>query len=156
MATTTNSTPVTAPQEPLPTRRKPRTDSRWGNPIVYVAALVLIGIMLGPVLYIIVGGFRTNSQITTNPAGLPHPWEFGNYANVLASSTFWRQVGNSTIAAVATTIGVVGLGVMASYVLARYQFRGRGAMYALFAAGLMLPSPGADTPPFLLVEDPGP
>ena len=155
MATTTNSTPVTAPQEPLPTRRKPRTDSRWGNPIVYVAALVLIGLMLGPVLYIIVGGFRTNSQITTNPAGLPNPWEFGNYANVLASSTFWRQVGNSTIAAVATTIGVVGLGVMASYVLARYQFRGRGAMYALFAAGLMFPITVAITPLYILVKNLG-
>lgn len=45
--------------------------SRWGNPIVYAAALMLIGVMLGPVLYIIIGGFRTNSQITTDPAGFP-------------------------------------------------------------------------------------
>jgi raffinose/stachyose/melibiose transport system permease protein len=155
MATTTHSTPLPAAQESVPARRKPSKDSRWGNPIVYVAALVLIGLMLGPVLYIIVGGFRTNSQITTNPAGLPNPWEFGNYANVLASSTFWRQVGNSTIAAGATTIGVVGLGVMASYVLARYQFRGRGAMYALFAAGLMFPITVAITPLYILVKNLG-
>ena len=155
MATTTSSTATTAARKPLPSRRKPKQDSRWGNPIVYVAALVLIGLMLGPVLYIIVGGFRTNSQITTNPAGLPNPWEFGNYANVLTSSTFWRQVGNSTIAAVATTIGVVVLGVMASYVLARYQFRGRGAMYALFAAGLMFPITVAITPLYILVKNLG-
>jgi raffinose/stachyose/melibiose transport system permease protein len=155
MATTTTSEAATDTRESLPTRRKPSKDSRWGNPIVYVAALVLIGLMLGPVLYIIVGGFRTNSQITTNPAGFPNPWEFGNYANVLASSTFWRQVGNSTIAAVATTIGVVGLGVMASYVLARYQFRGRGAMYALFAAGLMFPITVAITPLYILVKNLG-
>jgi raffinose/stachyose/melibiose transport system permease protein len=153
--TTTNSKPVTAARGSLPTRRKPRKDSRSGNPIVYLAALVLIGLMLGPVLYIITGGFRTNSQITANPAGLPHPWQFGNYADVLASSTFWRQVGNSTIAAVVTTIGVVGLGVMASYVLARYQFRGRGAMYALFAAGLMFPITVAITPLYILVKNLG-
>src|SRR5690349_13092381 len=97
------------------------------NPLVYLIALLLIGLMLGPVLYIIVGGFRTNSQITVAPAGLPDPWVIGNYTDVLTGSTFWRQVGNSTIAAVATTIGVVTLGVMASYVLARYKFRGRGA-----------------------------
>jgi len=153
--TTTNSKPVTAARGSLPTRRKPRKDSRSGNPIVYLAALVLIGLMLGPVLYIITGGFRTNSQITANPAGLPHPWQFGNYADVLASSTFWRQVGNSTIAAVVTTIGVVGLGVMASYVLARSQFRGRGAMYALFAAGLMFPITVAITPLYILVKNLG-
>jgi len=155
MATTTHPTPARLTQQSMRPRRKPRKDSRRGNPVVYVAALVLIGLMLGPVLYIITGGFRTNSQITTNPAGLPHPWEFGNYANVLSSSTFWREVGNSTIAAVATTIGVVVLGVMASYVLARYQFRGRGALYALFAAGLMFPITVAITPLYILVKNLG-
>src|SRR4051812_13859682 len=114
-------------------RLTPRKGLRWGNPIVYLIALVLIGLMLGPVLYIIIGGFRDNSQITVSPAGLPHPWRFGNYTDILQSDVFWRQVGNSTIAALGTTVGVVLLGVMASFVLARYRFRGRGAMYALFA-----------------------
>lgn len=132
-----------------------RRDSGWGNPIVYVAALMLVGLMLGPVLYIVIGGFRTNSQITADPAGLPEPWVFGNYTDILASGTFWRQVGNSTIAAVVTTVGVVGLGVMASYVLARYRFRGQGAMYALFAAGLMFPATVAITPLYLLVKNLG-
>jgi raffinose/stachyose/melibiose transport system permease protein len=138
-----------------PARRRSRTNRGWGSPIVYLAALVLIGLMLGPVLYIVLGGFRTNSQITVDPAGLPNPWEFGNYIDVLTSDTFWRQVTNSTIAAVATTIGVVVLGVMASYVLARYRFRGRGAMYALFAAGLMFPITVAITPLYILVKNLG-
>jgi raffinose/stachyose/melibiose transport system permease protein len=138
-----------------PARRRASRNRRWGSPIVYLAALLLIGLMLGPVLYIILGGFRTNSQITVDPAGLPNPWEFGNYTAVLASDTFWRQVTNSTIAAVATTVGVVVLGVMASYVLARYQFRGRGALYALFAAGLMFPITVAITPLYILVKNLG-
>ncbi|GAB7046522.1 carbohydrate ABC transporter permease [Catenuloplanes indicus] len=129
--------------------------SRWGNPIVYAAALMLIGVMLGPVLYIIIGGFRTNSQITTDPAGFPDPWVLSNYTDVLTGDTFWRQVGNSTIAALATTVGVVVLGVMASYVLARYRFRGRAAMYALFAAGLMFPATVAITPLYILVKNLG-
>ena len=131
------------------------TGNRWGNPTVYLAALLLIGVMLGPVVYIIVGGFRTNSQITVDPAGWPDPWQIGNYLDVLRSDTFWRQVGNSTIVAVATTAGVVALGVMASYVLARYTFRGRGAMYALFAAGLMFPATVAITPLYILIKDLG-
>jgi len=128
---------------------------RWGSPVVYIAALVLIALMIGPVLYIVLGGFRTNSQITANPSGLPHPWVFSNYAEVLASPTFWRQVANSTFAALLTTVGVVVLGVMASYVLARYQFGLRGAMYALFAAGLMFPMTVAITPLYILVKNLG-
>jgi raffinose/stachyose/melibiose transport system permease protein len=125
------------------------------TPFVYLVALLLIGVMLGPVLYIIVGGFRTNSQITVSPAGLPDPWVAANYTEILTSENFWRQVGNSTIVAVVTTAAVVALGVMASYVLARYKFRGRGAMYALFAAGLMFPATVAITPLYILVKNLG-
>ncbi|MFI1992963.1 carbohydrate ABC transporter permease [Actinoplanes sp. NPDC020271] len=132
-----------------------RNDNSWGHPGIYAGALLLIGVMLGPVVYIIIGGFRTNAQITTDPAGLPDPWETANYTNVLGGSSFWRQAGNSTIVAVATTLAVVLLGVMASYVLARYRFRGRGAMYALFAAGLMFPVTVAITPVYILVKSLG-
>lgn len=136
-------------------RSRSKPDSRWGNPVIYLAALLLVGVMLGPVVYIIIGGFRTNSQITVDPAGLPHPWVTANYTGVLTSGDFWRQAGNSTIVAVATTLGVVTLGVMASYALARYRFRGRGAMYALFASGLMFPATVAITPLYILVRDLG-
>ncbi|MBF4575407.1 carbohydrate ABC transporter permease [Frondihabitans sp. VKM Ac-2883] len=126
-----------------------------GTPATYFIALLFISVSLAPVLYIVLGGFRTNAQITTNPAGLPGPWEIGNYVDVLSSSIFWRQLGNSAIAGFATTIGVVVLGLMVSFVLARYRFRGRGAMYALFAAGLMFPITVAITPLYLLIKDLG-
>ncbi|MGN6219219.1 MAG: carbohydrate ABC transporter permease [Microbacterium sp.] len=132
-----------------------RGRARSGTPAVYFVALVVIALMLGPVIYIILGGFRTNSQITTNPAGLPDPWVFSNYFDVLTEGTFWTLVLNSTIVAVATTVGVIVLGLMASYVLARYHFRGRGALYALFAAGLMFPITVAITPLYIVVRDIG-
>ena len=127
----------------------------WGSPTIYFIALLLVATMLAPVVYIILGGFRTNSQITNSPAGLPAPWVFGNYLNVLKGGVFWQEVLNSTITAVATTIGVVVLGLMASYVLARYRFRGRGAMYTLFAAGLMFPMTVAITPLYLMIKSLG-
>lgn len=127
----------------------------WGSPTIYFIALLLVATMLAPVLYIILGGFRTNSQITNNPAGFPAPWVLGNYLDVLKGGVFWQEVVNSTITAVATTIGVVVLGLMASYVLARYRFRGRGAMYTLFAAGLMFPMTVAITPLYLMIKNLG-
>ena len=134
-----------------------RTKERlpWGSPLVYFIALVVIALMLAPVLYIIIGGFRSNSQITVDPAGWPDPWNAQNYLNVLTGPQFWRQVLNSIIAAGATTAGVVALGLMASYVIARYPFRGRGALYALFAAGLMFPITVAITPLYIVIRDLG-
>ena len=125
------------------------------GPMTYVIAYLLVGLCLAPIAYIIIGGFRTNAQITQNPSGMPDPWVLSNYVDVLQSSIFWQQVGNSLIAGIATTLGVVVLGVMVSYVIARYRFRGSNAMYSLFAAGLMFPMTVAITPLYILVRDLG-
>jgi raffinose/stachyose/melibiose transport system permease protein len=124
----------------------------WGSPLTYLIALVLIAACVGPVLYIILGGFRTNSQITEDPSGLPSPWVLTNYTDVLTSEAFWISMQNSAISALGTTVGVVVLGVMASYVIARYQFVGKGVLYSLFAAGLMFPMTVAITPLYLMVR----
>lgn len=135
--------------------RPRRQRQAWGNPWTYLLATILIAVCIGPVLYIIIGGFRTNAQITEDPSGFPAPWVFSNYGDVLVSSEFWVAMGNSTVSAVFTTIGAVVLGVMASYVIARYDFFGKGAMYSLFAAGLMFPVTVAITPLYLLVRSLG-
>ena len=156
MAATTVAAPPLSSDRPTGTRRRGgRKELRWGSPGVYVVALLLILVMLAPVAFVIIGGFRTNAQITTDPSGWPDPWQVGNYVDVLSGNVFWRLVINSAIAAGATTLGVVVLGLMASYALARYQFVGRGAMYALFAAGLMFPMTVAITPLYILVRELG-
>ncbi|HEY9365812.1 MAG TPA: carbohydrate ABC transporter permease [Agromyces sp.] len=141
----------------LPRPPRPRQSGKlpWGSPAIYFIGIVVISLMLAPIAYIIIGGFRTNSQITTDPSALPSPWVFTNYADVLVSTTFWGEVANSTVAAVVTTVGVVALGLMASYVLARYRFTARGLLYAMFAAGLMFPMTVAITPLYLVVRNLG-
>jgi raffinose/stachyose/melibiose transport system permease protein len=128
---------------------------KWGNPGIYFIALLFISVSVGPILYIVLGGFRTNSQITVSPAGLPNPWVFSNYVGVLKSVTFWGEFANSAIVGIVTTVGVVVLGVMVSFALARYEFKLKGAMYSLFAAGLMFPLVVAITPLYIIVKDLG-
>ncbi len=143
---------LVAPKAP---RRVAAGSRRSSSILVGFVALLLIGMMLAPVVYIILGGFRSNAEITVDPAGLPTTWNWQNYADVLASGVFWGQVGNSAIAAVATTVFVVALGLMAAYALSRYRFRGRGAVFALFTAGLMFPMTVAITPLYILVRNLG-
>jgi raffinose/stachyose/melibiose transport system permease protein len=151
---------VTAATAQRPAAEPPPAEFRaarlpWGSPATYLVALCAIAFSMGPVLYIVLGGFRSNAEITVSPAGLPSPWHWGNYYRVLVNPTFWTQFSNSLIVSLATTAGVVAIGVMASYVLARYTFRGRGFLYALFAAGLMFPVTAAITPLYLLLKDIG-
>lgn len=144
--------PATTPSAPeqAPVNRKRGFD--WGQPWVYLVALVAAAVSVGPVAYIWLNGFRTTADINRDPGAWPDPWTFDNYATVLGSERFWGSVLSSTLIAAGTTLGVVTLGVMAAFAIARYDFRGRRGLYALFAAGLMFPVTVAALPLSILLR----
>jgi raffinose/stachyose/melibiose transport system permease protein len=137
------------PADPAPLPKVRTRGRSGGTPVAYLAALVLIAITVVPVLFVMVGGFRTTAQINASPNGLPHPWVLSNYRAIVTSSTFWRYLGNSAlIAVVATTLAVV-LGAMAAFALSRYSFKGRESLYTLFTVGLLFPLTVAALPLYL-------
>ncbi|MFA6299704.1 MAG: carbohydrate ABC transporter permease, partial [Nocardioides sp.] len=111
-----------------------------GGPLAYVMALAVIALTLGPVLYGMLGGFRSNEQLARDPAGLPDPWLMRNYEGVVTNPDFWRYALNSTMIAVITTVVAVVCGVMAAYPLARYQFKMREPLFMVFVLGLLFPA----------------
>ncbi|WP_199584307.1 carbohydrate ABC transporter permease [Blastococcus sp. TF02A-30] len=125
--------------------------SGGAGPFVYLAALAVVAVTLGPVLYGALGGFRTNEQLARDPAALPDPWVLGNYTRVVSNPDFWRYALNSTVIAVLTTVIAVLAGVMAAYPLARYQFKLREPLFLVFVLGLLFPAAVAIIPLFILV-----
>ena len=154
-ATTAGWPSATGSKTPRKGRDRGDKPGKWGSPVTYFVALLFIAVCIAPVLYLVIGGFRTNSQITTSPSGLPHPWVATNYSGILRNATFWGEFANSTIVALASAAGIVILGLMVSFVLARYDFKLKGAMYSLFAAGLMFPLVIAITPLYIVIKDLG-
>ncbi len=130
----------------------PRRRPRGANPLVYFVALVAAALSLGPVLYAVLGGFRTNAQLADRPAALPNPWVWTNYLNVLTGSRFWTYALNSVVVALLTTGLVVLLGLMAAYPLSRYHFRLREPLYMVFVLGLLFPATVAVIPLFIIVS----
>ena len=124
----------------------------WSQPFVYLIALVVVAVTVAPVIYVILNGFRTTAQINANPGGLPDPWVFEKYLAVFQNPNFWTQILNSTIVAGLTTAGVVVVGVMAAFVIARYEFWGRTLLYSLFTAGLLFPLTVAVLPLFTMLR----
>ena len=127
----------------------------FANVPVYVVALLLTVIVLVPIGFVVLGGFRTTGQIAADPVGLPDPWVRHNYVSVLTSSAFWRQLGNSTIVAAIATGLVVTVSAMAAYPLSRMQFRGREALFVFFTFGLLFPVAVAALPLYLLLRQLG-
>ena len=127
----------------------------FANVPVYVVALLLTVIVLVPIGFVVLGGFRTTGQIAADPVGLPDPWVRHNYVSVLTSSAFWRQLGNSMIVAAIATGLVVSVSAMAAYPLSRMQFRGREALFVFFTFGLLFPVAVAALPLYLLLRQLG-
>ncbi|MFG1654510.1 carbohydrate ABC transporter permease [Micromonospora sp. NPDC049275] len=134
------------------------TTSRAQRTRSIVLHLICIGVgalIVVPVWFGVIGGFKDNGQLSTNPLGLPDPWVPSNYTDLFASGVFWRQLGNSLLIAVSSTLIVVGAAAMAAFVFARYAFRGREFLVTLFAIGLMFPFAVAILPLFVLLRTMG-
>ena len=130
----------------------------WSQPWVYLVALVAVAVSIGPVIWVVLGGARTNPQLLTDPAGFPDPWNFANYTDILwgrFASRFWGQVMTSGIVALGTTALVVVLGTSVAYAIARFPMRGTGALFAIFAAGLMFPATVGILPMWIILGEMG-
>ncbi len=120
--------------------------------VLYAIAVVTSLFVLVPIGYGILGGFKNNGQLASNPLGLPSPWIPGNYTTILSSPDFWRPLWNTTFIAIATTVLTVGVAAMAGFVFARFAFRGREVVFMIFTVGLMFPFAVAILPLFIMLR----
>ena len=126
-----------------------------GRTWIYGVALLLAAIVMVPLIYVVLGGFRTTGDIAAQPVAIPHPWIGSNYREVLTDHAFWRQLLNSAVIAAIATILVVGLGAMVAFALARYRFWGRELIYVIFTLGLLFPIAVAILPLYILIRQLG-
>ena len=142
---------VAAPRRVAAGTRAGRT-APFSDAPVYFIAIALGAVVLVPIAYVVLSGFRSTGQLAAKPVGLPHPWVIHNYAKVITSGAFWREIGNSIIVAAIATVLVVGVSALAAYPLSRMQFRGREAIYTFFTFGLLFPITVAALPLYLLLR----
>ncbi|MEV6108737.1 carbohydrate ABC transporter permease [Streptomyces sp. NPDC051940] len=122
---------------------------------LYVIVLLVGALMVTPLLYAAISGFKSTDQISASTFGLPSPWVLENYTDILTSNGFWRSFGSSLLIAVGTTVLTVAAAALAAYPLARFAFRGRELVFTLFAMGLMFPFAAAIVPLFIMLRTMG-
>ncbi len=122
----------------------------------YVILFIVAAVILTPIFYALLGGFKTNGQLVSDPISLPNPWVWTNYTDVISlDSPFWVELVNSLIIAAVAVFLTVSLACLAAFTFARMVFRGREAMYTLFTMGLLFPAAVAILPLYILVRDVG-
>ena len=120
--------------------------------IAHLALAVWAVLVVGPMLWTLLTSFKTTNEIFASPFSLPDRVQWVNYANAWTTAGIGRYFRNTVIVVASALFLVMLLGAMCSYVLARFSFFGRRAIYYLMLAGLTFPIFLAIVPLFFVLR----
>ncbi len=141
---------MSAPALTLPVRRR-----RWRLPfspwhLVLIPATI---VLIAPFAWLIITSIETPAEALHFPPILvPHRVDFANYSQALQAAPFGRFFLNSAVVTVTTVISNLVLCSLAGYAFARYRFLGRGLLFVLIMATLMVPFQVTMIPQFIITK----
>jgi multiple sugar transport system permease protein len=139
---------VSAPAISLPRRRRRLPFSPW-HLVLIPATIVLIF----PFVWLIITSIETPAEALHFPPVLaPHQLDFANYPQALQAAPFARFFINSTVVTLTTVVSNLVLCSLAGYAFARYRFLGRGLLFVLMMATLMVPFQVTMIPQFIITK----
>lgn len=141
--------------EPPKKQRKPFDFARTGAYIALTTAGLLAMI---PFVWMIFGAFKTGEEIRKVPPTFwPQAWTTDNFTTIFTDPDlplflFYR---NSLFIAIANTFLVLFVGSLLGYVFAKFEFRGRTAIFWFILATMMIPSQVLMIPGYLILANLG-
>lgn len=104
--------------------------------MVLIISYIFIGIMViftvYPVIYTIVGSFKTNSELTLGGSFFPEIWHFENYIQAFIQADFVKYTWNSIIVSVAVMVIATLTASLAGFTFARRDFVGKKLWLAAY------------------------
>lgn len=126
-----------APALPPP----PPDAARWRVAGRYLALTAAAIVVTFPIYMAIAVSIQPSMRLLQFPAVLfPSDIDLGTFARAFTQARLGRYLVNSAIVAVLITTGQVLTSVLAAYAFAFLRFRGKGPLFAVFLATLMVPS----------------
>ncbi|WP_402845575.1 carbohydrate ABC transporter permease [Microbacterium sp. GXS0129] len=141
-------------QPPVRTVKSTAGDKVVGGASHIVMALWSLVVIL-PMVWTLIGSFKTTKEIFASPFGLPANWNFDNYVSAWVDNAFGRMFINTVIVVGVSLVLVMVLGAMCAYVLARFELPGSRVIYYLMLAGLTFPVFLAIVPLFFILQGMG-
>ncbi len=138
-----------AASSPAIERRRFRLPFSPWHLVLIPATIVLIF----PFVWLIVTSVETPGEaLHFPPVLIPHQLHLANYPNALAAAPFGRFFINSAVVAVITVVLNLVLCSLAGYAFARLRFLGRGLLFVVIMATLMVPFQVTMIPQFIITK----
>lgn len=121
----------------------------------YIPATIVAAVMLFPLFWMVSLAIKTNSQIFTYPPKLVEfPLLWNHFVDIWTDGrmNIGLQTWNTLVYATVRTFLQLLLSSMAAFVLARYHFPGRNAIFYLILATVMIPHEVMLVPLYIMVK----
>ena len=96
-------------------------------------------VVLFPMVWLFYTSFKSTDELFASAWSLPSTWAMTNFVKAWNEARLGDYFWNSIFVTSTTLVVQLLVGAMASYSLAKYQFRGSSLLYYAFLAGLMFP-----------------
>ena len=96
-----------------------------------------IVVILFPLLWMVLSGFKSDADIFSSPWSLPESWKISNYIYVW-TTYIQKSVLNSLFFTVVGTFFVVLISGMAAYAIIRFRFKHKYLVFMFVLSGMML------------------
>jgi ABC-type glycerol-3-phosphate transport system permease component len=108
-------------------------------PILKWAFLIaMVCFTLYPVIYALLGSFKTNFELTLGGSILPEIWMLSNYVQAFRFGNFGTYTFNSVVLAAGVTLLALTTSALAGFVFARRQFPGKKALLWAYQAFMFI------------------
>jgi len=121
------------------------------RPGTYLVMIIVVVLTIYPMIWMLLGSFKTLGEFYTDIWGLPHIWHWDNFAQAWNEVQLGQKFVNSLIATIGTLILTLPLCAMAGYAFAKVDFPLRRYIYYFVLAGIMIPF-GVTAVPVLTTE----
>lgn len=117
---------------------------------IHVLLILAVLIVAAPVIFAFIVSTQSTVEVFSYPPKLTLGSEWNNYPDSWKFVNFGRMMLNSTILAVAVTVGKLIISLMAAFAFSHFEFRGKTFLFFLILITLMLPIPVRIVPLFEL------
>lgn len=126
---------------------------RLENTLIYLILTAGALAMVLPFTWMITTSLKSQSEVFTYPPQwIPAEFAWQNYVRAWQAAPFARYFFNSTLIALAVTLGELVTGSLAAFAFARIRFPGRNALFAVYLSSMMIPHQMTIIPSFLVLK----
>jgi multiple sugar transport system permease protein len=136
-------TPTTGPGRVGPDRR------RWLNVVAIAALVALTVVFIYPLIWLLSASFKPRAEVFDNRL-IPANPTLDNYVTVWQEAPLALWLGNTLLVTVLAAGTVTLSSALVAWGFAYFRFRGRGALFGLVLATMMLPGAVTLIPTFLI------